>query len=126
MSIDLFATTLFHRGLPYFSLLHDPNALRTGSSPTLEWGAGVCFSSLCAASCDSVQSSARPLGAPESLVSGASGAGSRRFGGSASGQGSVEPASGSVTTSGSIRASSSYLETIRRFIRSRVFSRCVA
>ena len=92
----------------------------------MEWVAGVCFSSLCAASCDSVKSSARPLGAPESLVSGASGAGSRRFGGSASGQGSVEPASGSVTASGSIRASSSYLKTIQRFIRSRVFSRRVA
>ena len=29
VSIDLFATTLFHRCLPYFSLFHDPNALRT-------------------------------------------------------------------------------------------------
>ena len=92
----------------------------------MEWVAGVCFSSLCAASCDSVKSSARPLGAPESLVSGASGAGSRLFSGSPSGQGSVEPASGSVTAFGSIRASSSYLETIQRFIRSHVFSRRVA
>ena len=33
-----------------------------GSSPTIEWVAGVCFSSLCADSCDSVKSSARPLG----------------------------------------------------------------
>ena len=71
----------------------------------MEWVAGVGFSSLCAAFCDSVKSSARPLGAPEPLVSGASGFGSRRFGGSASGQGSVEPASGSVTASGSVRAS---------------------
>ena len=78
----------------------------------MEWVAGVCFSSLCAAFCDSVKSSARPLGSPESLVSRASGSGSRRFGGSASGQGSVEPASGSVTASGSVRASSSYLVTI--------------
>ena len=92
----------------------------------MEWVAGVCFSSLCAAFCDSVKNSARPLGAPEFLVSGASGSGSRRFGGSASGQGSVEPASGSVTASGSVRASSSYLVTIQRFIRSRVFSRRVA
>ena len=92
----------------------------------MEWVAGVCFSSLCAASCDSVNSSARPLGALESLVSGASGAGNRRFGGSASGQGSVEPASGSLTASGFIKASSSYLETSQRFIRSRVFSRHVA
>ena len=92
----------------------------------MEWVAGLCFSFLCAASCDSVKRFARPLGTPESLVSGASGAGSRRFGGSASGQGSVEPASGSGTISGSIRASSSYLETIQQFIRSRVFSRRVA
>ena len=41
----------------------------------MEWVAGVCFSSLCAASCDSVKSFARPLGVPESLVSGASDAG---------------------------------------------------
>ena len=65
-------------------------------------------------------------GDPESLVSEASGAGSRRFGGSASGQGSVEPASGSVMASDSVRASSSYLATIQRFIKSRVFSRHVA
>ena len=68
---------------------------------------------LCAAFCDSVKSTARPLGAPESLVSGASGSGTRRFGGSASGQGSVEPASGSVMGSGSVRASFSYLVTVQ-------------
>ena len=34
----------------------------------MEWVAGVCFSSLCAALYDSVKSSARPLGAPVSLV----------------------------------------------------------
>ena len=28
VSIDLFVTSLFHRCLPYFSLFHDPNALR--------------------------------------------------------------------------------------------------
>ena len=92
----------------------------------MEWVAGVCFSSLCTAFCDSVKSPAHPLGVPESLVSGASGSGSRRFGGSACGQGSVEPASGSVTASGSVRASSSYLVTIQRFIGSRVSSRRVA
>ena len=80
----------------------------------MEGLSGVCFSSLGAALCDSVKSSARPLGAPVSLVSGASGSGSGRFGVSASGRGSVEPASGAVTTSGSVRASSSYLITIQR------------
>ena len=58
--------------------------------------------------------------------SGTSGSGSRRFGGSASGQGSVEPASVAVTTSRSVRASSSYLVTIQRFISSRGISRHVA
>ena len=57
-----------------------------------------------------------------SLVSGASGSGSRQFGGSDYGQGSVEPASGAGTTSGSVRASSSYLVTIQQFISSSVSS----
>ena len=47
--------------------------------------------------------------------SGASGPGSRRFDGSTSGQGSVEPASGAVTTSRSVKACSSYLVSIQRF-----------
>ena len=63
--------------------------------------------------------------APEALVSGVSGAGSRRAGGSASGQGSIEPASCSSTASGSVEASFSCLETIQRFIRSLGFSRHV-
>ena len=57
-------------------------------------------------------------GPPSPWFSGASGSGSRRFGGFASGQGSVEPTSGAVTMSGSV--------TIQRFISSRVFSRRVA
>ena len=57
--------------------------------------------------------------------SGASGPGSRRFGGSASGQGSVEPTSGAVTTSRSVKACSSYLVFIQRFFSSHVFSRRV-
>ena len=92
----------------------------------MEWVAGVCFSSLCAALCDSVTSSSHPLGSPVSLVFGASGPGSRRVGGSASGQGSVEPTSGAVTTSRSVKACSSYLVSIQRFFSSRVFSRRVA
>ena len=80
----------------------------------MEGLSGVCFSSLCAALCVSVKSSARPLGAPVSLVSGASGSGSGRFGGSASGRGSVESASGAVTASGSVRDSSSCLITFQR------------
>ena len=45
---------------------------------------------------------------------------------SASGQGSVEPASCSLTASGSVKAGSSCLETIQQFIRSHGFSRHVA
>ena len=105
------------------------------SSPTVEWAAGVCLSSLCADSCDSEKAplvlwgpadNHSSLLAPEALVSGASGACSGRFGGFASGQGSVEPASCSSTASGSVKASSSCLETIQRFIRSLGFSRHVA
>ena len=80
----------------------------------MEGLSGVCFSSLGAALCDSVKSSARPLEASVSLVSGASGYGSGRFDGSASGRGSVEPASGALMTYGSVRASSSYLIPIQR------------
>ena len=97
--------------------------------------AGVCLSSLCADSCDSEKAplvlwgpadNHSSLLAPEAVVSGAFGAGSGRSGGSASGQGSVEPASCSSTASGSVKASSSCLKTIQRFIRSRGFSRHVA
>ena len=136
MSIDLFATSLPHRCLPYFSLFSQSQCSWDGvSSPTMGWVAGVCFSSLCADSCGSVKAplvlwgpadNHSSLFAPEALVSRVSGAGSRRAGGSASGQGSIEPASCSSTASGSVKASSSCLETIQRFIRSRGFSRHVA
>ena len=52
----------------FFSFPRSQRSQDRGSSPTMEWVAGVCFSSLCAALCDSVKSSARPLGAPVSLV----------------------------------------------------------
>ena len=60
------------------------------------------------------------------MVSGASGVSGGRSSGSASGQGSVEPASCTSATSGSVKASSSCLETIQRFVRSCGFSRHVA
>ena len=105
------------------------------SSPTVEWVAGICLSSLRADSYDSEKAplvlwgpadNHSSLLAPEALVSGASGACSGRSGGFASGQGSVEPASCSSTASGSVKASSSCVETIQRFIRSHGFSRHVA
>ena len=80
-------------------------------APLVRWGPADHHSSLLA---------------PEAMVSGVSRAGSGRSGGSASGQGSFEPASCSSTASGSAKASSSCLETIQRFIRSHGFSRHVA
>ena len=105
------------------------------SSPTVEWVAGVCLSSLCA---DSSGAKEAPLVlwgadddhssllAPEAVVSGALGVGSGRSSGSASGQGSVEPASVSSAASGSVKASSSCMETIQRFVKADGFSRHVA
>ena len=95
----------------------------------MEWVAGVSLSSLCA---DSSGAQEAPLVlwgadddhsallAPEAVVSGALGVGGGRSSGSASGQGSVEAASGSV------KASSSCMETIQRFVKAGGFSRHVA
>ena len=127
MSLNLFVTTLFHRCLPYFSLFHDPNVLRTEVllQPWDGWQAyafppyALLYTILLKA----------PLilwGPQCPWLSGVSGSGSRRFGGSASGEGSVELASDAVTTSRSVRASSSYLVTIQGFISSHGFSRRVA
>ena len=105
------------------------------ASPTVEWVAGVCLSALCA---DSGGAEEAPLVlwgsaddhssllAPEAVVSGALGVSGGRSSGSASGQGSVEPASLSSTASGSVKASSSCMETIQRFVKSCGFSRHVA
>ena len=105
------------------------------ASPTVEWVAGVCLSSLCS---DSSGAKEAPLVlwgaaddhssllASEAVVSGVSGVSGGRSSGSASGQGSVEPASLSSTTSGSVKASSSCMETIQRFVKSCGFSRHVA
>ena len=84
------------------------------SSPTVGWVAGVCLSSICSYSCDSEKAPLVLWGpadnhssvlAPEAVVSGASGACSGRSSGSASGQGSLEPASCAPSTSGSVKAS---------------------
>ena len=105
------------------------------ASPTVGWVAGICLSSLCA---DSSGSQEAPLVlwganddhsallAPEAVVSGALGDGSGRSSGSASGQRSVESTSFSSAASGSVKASSSCVETIQRFVRSVGFSRQVA
>ena len=105
------------------------------ASPTVEWVAGVCLSSLCA---DSSSAQEAPLVlwgaddghsallAPEAVVSGALGVGGGRSSGSASGQGSVEPASLSSAAFGSVKASSSCVETIQRFVKAGGFSRHVA
>ena len=105
------------------------------SSPTVGWVAGLCLSAICSNSCDSEEAPLVLWGAandhssllaPEAVVSGASGVSGGQSSGSTSGQGSVEPASCTSATSGSVKASSSCLETIQRFVRSCGFSRHVA
>ena len=104
------------------------------SSPTVGWVAGVCLFSLCSNSCGSKEAPLVLWGpvddhstllAPEVVVSGALGVTGGRSGGSASGPGSFEPTSRTSATSGSVKASSSCLETIQRFVRSCGFSRHV-
>ena len=105
------------------------------ASPTVEWMAGVCLSALCADSGGAEEAllvlwgsadDHSSLLAPEAVVSGALGVRGGRSSGAASGQGSVEPASLSLAASGSVKASSSCMETIQRFVKSCGFSRHVA
>ena len=99
------------------------------------WVAGLCLSSLCADSSDFKEAPLVLWGpaddhssllAPEAVVPGAPGVGGGRSCGSASGPRSVEPALCTPATSGSVKASSSCLETIQQFVRSCGFSRHVA
>ena len=116
MSLILFVTTLFHSCLPYFSLFLDPNTLRTEVllQPWNGWQA-YAFPPYALLYAILLQAPLVLWGPQCPWFSGASGPGSRRFGGSASGQGSVEPTSGAVTTSRSVKACSSYLASIQRF-----------
>ena len=126
VSIDLFATSLNHRCLPlFFSVPRSQCSWDGCASPTMGWVAGVCLSSICSYSCDSEKAplvlwgpadNHSSLLAPEAVVSGAFGACSERSSGSASGQGSFEPVSCAPSTSGAVKASSSCLETIQRFV----------
>ena len=102
--------------LPYFSLFHDPNVLRT-EVLLQPWNGWQAYAFLPYALLYAILLKALlVLWGPQCpWFSGASGPGSRRFGGSASGQGSVEPALGAVTTSRSVKACSSYLVSIQRF-----------
>ena len=113
--------------LPYISLFHDPNALRT-EVLLRPWNGWQAYAFPPYALLYAIQLKALLIlwGPQCPWFSGASGPDSRRFGGSASGQGSVEPASGAVTTSRSVKACSSYLVSIQRFFSSRIFSRRVA
>ena len=105
------------------------------SSPTVGWVAGVCLSTLCSNSCGSEEAPLvfwgpdddhSTLLAPEAVVSGAPGVSGGRTSGSASGPGSFEPASCTSATSGSVKASSSCLETIQLFVKLCGFSGHVA
>ena len=99
------------------------------------WMAGVCLSALCSNSSGFEEAPLVLWGpaddhssllAPEAVVSGAPGVSGGWSSGSASGSRSVEPATYPSSTSGSIKASSSCLETIQQFVKSCGISRHVA
>ena len=112
-----------------------PRSERSGhgcSAPELEWVAGVCLSTLVAHS-GRAQEVPVVLWSPSNhhssvlastaLVSGPSGSGCGWSGGSASIKRSPTAATLPSSSSGSVRAVSSYLETIQRFARARGFSK---
>ena len=111
----------------FFSLPRSQFLRNRFASPTVGWVAGVCLSSLCADSsgCQEaplvlwgVNDDHSALLAPEAVASGALGDGGGRSSGSASGQRSVESTSFSSAASGSVKASSSCVETFQQFVRS--------
>ena len=121
MAIDLFATSLNHHCIPYFSPFHDPNSIGTDSL-LQPWDGWQAYAFPPYAPIPAVLKKLRSssgvlltstLLAPEAVVSGAPGVSGGRSGGSASGPGSFEPTSRTSATSGSVKASSSCLETIQ-------------
>ena len=97
VSIDLFATSLSPLHTIFFSLPRSQFYQDRCSSPTVEWVAGVCLSSLCSDPCGSKETPLVLWGptddhssllALEAVVSGAPGVSGGRSGGSASGSGS--------------------------------------
>ena len=115
-----------------------PRSERSGcgcSAPELRWGAGVCLSTLVAHSGCSQEAPVVLWGpadhhssflASEAVVSGSSGSGCGRSGGSSSVQRSSTATTLPSSSSGSVRAVASCLETIQRFSRARGFSNHVA
>ena len=115
-----------------------PRSERSGcgcSAPELGWVAGVCLSTLVTHSGCSQEAPVILWGpadhhssllASEAVVSGSSGAGCGRSGGSSSVQRSSAATTLPSSSSGSVRAVASCLETIQRFARARGFSKHVA
>ena len=119
----------------FFSI---PRSERSGygcSAPELEWVAGVCFSALVSHSSGAQEAPVVIWSPPDhhssllastALVPGPSGSGFGWSGGSASIVRSSSTAALSSSSSGSVRAVASCLETIQRFARARGFSKHVA
>ena len=119
----------------FFSVLRSERAGHGCSASELEWVAGVCLSSLVSNSSCTKEAPvviwSRPdhhssLLASETLVHGASGSGSGRSCSSSTISRPSETAALPSSSSGSVRAVSSCLETIQRFARSQGFSSHVA
>ena len=108
----------------FFTIPRSERAGHGCSAPELEWVAGVCLSSLVTHSSGAQEAPVviwRPpdhhssVLASAALVSGPSGSGCGRSGGSASITRSSTTATLSSSSSGSVRAAASCLETIQRF-----------
>ena len=122
--------------LPIFFSI--PRSERSGhecSAPELEWVAGVCLSSLVSHASSSEEAPViiwspadhhSSLLATETVVPGPSGSGGGRSGSSAAVSRPSTTATLPSSSSGSVRAVSSCVETIQRFARSQGFSAHVA
>ena len=124
---------------PLFSIFFNvPRSERSGygcAAPELGWVAGVCLSTLVAHSGCSEEAPVVLWGptdhrssllASEAVVSGSSGSGVGRSGGSSSVTGSSSTNPLPSVSSGGVQAVASCLETIQRFARARGFSKRVA
>ena len=126
VSIDLFATSESPVLSIFFCVSRSERSGHGCSAPVLEWVAGVYLSSLVSHSCSVEEAPVviwRPSDhhcsvlASEALVSGASGSGGGRSDPSSIVSRPPETAALTSSSSGSVRAVSSCVETIQRFAR---------
>ena len=123
------ATLINHQCCPYFSPFHDPNAL--GTDAVLQnWNGWQAYAfppwSLIPAVLKKLRSSSGVLLASEAMVPEPSGLGGGRSGGYSAVSRSSATTSLPSSSSGSVGAVASRVETIQRYARSQGFSKHVA